>query len=178
MKIRNSFEDFTTDPVYLAELNRLYKTPDEVDLVVGVQLDEEYYYGTQVPKYACGAESKNYSLVVFCRTALIVSLFSLFGLGNSDRFSPGYALTRCLLVGTPTNCTVTNALEDLLWEAKDPTNPNKRELNTFWYHEIDLDVCYFYYYDGSLSDLVSIGTRKELIVASYHRKFKRKLCTI
>jgi peroxidase len=38
VKIRESFEDFTSDPEALAALKRLYKTPDEVDFAVGVQL--------------------------------------------------------------------------------------------------------------------------------------------
>jgi peroxidase len=38
VKIRKTFEDFSTDPEMVAHLKRLYKTPDDVDLVVGVQL--------------------------------------------------------------------------------------------------------------------------------------------
>ena len=69
MKIRTRFEEFSQNPNVVADLRRLYKSPDDVDFVVGVQLDEEYFPGTTVPK-----------------SALIVSLFSLFGMGNSDRF--------------------------------------------------------------------------------------------
>lgn len=38
VKIRKTFEDFSSDPEMVAELKRLYKSPDDVDLVVGVQL--------------------------------------------------------------------------------------------------------------------------------------------
>jgi hypothetical protein len=38
VKIRKTFEDFSTDPEMVAQLKRLYKTPDDVDFVVGVQL--------------------------------------------------------------------------------------------------------------------------------------------
>jgi peroxidase len=74
--IRKKFEDFTTNPKYLAALKRLYANPDEVDLTVGQYLDESYYPGTTVP-----------------RSQLITSLFSLFALGIADRFSPGKRTT-------------------------------------------------------------------------------------
>jgi len=38
VKIRKRFEDFSSDPKMVAELKRLYKTPNDVDFVVGVQL--------------------------------------------------------------------------------------------------------------------------------------------
>jgi peroxidase len=38
VKIRKTFEEFSTDPETVAQLKRLYKTPDDVDFVVGVQL--------------------------------------------------------------------------------------------------------------------------------------------
>lgn len=120
--IREKFEDFSKDKETVAKLKKLYKTPDDVDLVVGVQLDEEYFPGTTVPK-----------------SALIISLFSLFGMGNSDRFSVGYAVTRCLLVGKPWDCKPSNALEELLWAPR-PTriHPNARWMDTFWLNELDL----------------------------------------
>ena len=64
--IRRRWDDFSTDPEVVANLRRLYNRPDDVDLCVGVQLDEEMFPGTTVPK-----------------SALIISLFSLFGMGNS-----------------------------------------------------------------------------------------------
>src|ERR1700760_4245768 len=90
--IRKRFEDFTSDPEAIMHLKTLYQTPDDVDLVVGVQLEEEMFPGTTVPK-----------------SALITSLFSLFGMGNSDRFSVGFAVMRCLLVDRPWDCHPSNA---------------------------------------------------------------------
>lgn len=122
--IRNTFEDFSKDPDVVQKLKKLYKTPDDVDLVVGVQLDEEMFPGTTVPK-----------------TALIISLFSLFGMGNSDRFSIGFAMTRCMLVDNPLDCKPTNALEELLWVPKNVTGfPNARWYDTFWLTELDLQA--------------------------------------
>ena len=106
----------------VANLKRLYKSPDDVDLVVGIQLEEEMFPGTTVPK-----------------SALIISLFSLFGMGNSDRFSVGFAMMRCLLVDKPWDCRPSNALEDLLWAPKEVEGfPNFRFFNTFWMTELDL----------------------------------------
>ena len=108
----------------MADLRRLYKDPDEVDFVVGVQLDEEYFPGTTVPK-----------------SALIVSLFSLFGMGNSDRFSVGFAMMRCLLVDKPWDCHPSNGLEDLLWARKEVEGyPDFRFYDTFWLTELDLQA--------------------------------------
>jgi len=124
VKIRKTFEDFSSDPQMVAELKRLYKTPDDVDFVVGVQLEEELFPGTTMPI-----------------SALIPSLFSLFGVGNSDRFSPGFAAMRCFLVDKPWNCRPSNAFEELIWEPK-PSKlfPNARWFNTFWMQELDFQA--------------------------------------
>lgn len=122
--IRETFEDFSSDPKAVANLKRLYSSPDEVDLVVGVQLEEEMFPGTTVPK-----------------SSLIISLFSLFGLGNSDRFSVGYAMMRCFLVDKPWDCNPSNALEELLWAPKPTeTHPNARFYDTFWLAELDFQA--------------------------------------
>jgi len=122
--IRNRFEDFSSDPEAVANLKRLYKTPDDVDLVVGVQLDEEIFPGTTIPK-----------------TAAIISLFSLFGMGNSDRFSVGFAIMRCLLVDKPWDCHPSNALEELLWAPKPKDGfPNFRFFDQFWLTELDFQA--------------------------------------
>jgi peroxidase len=122
--IRDTFEKFSSDADTVAKLKSLYNTPDDVDLVVGVQLDEEMFPGTTVPK-----------------TALIISLFSLFGMGNSDRFSVGFAVTKCFLVDTPFNCKPTNALEGLLWVPKPlPGFPNARWFDSFWLTELDFQA--------------------------------------
>lgn len=122
--IRNRFEDFSSDPEMIGHLKKLYKTPDDVDLVVGIQLDEEMFPGTTVPK-----------------SALIISLFSLFGMGNSDRFSIGFAMMRCLLVDKPWDCHPSNALEELLWKPVNKENlPNFRIYDEFWLTELDLQA--------------------------------------
>jgi peroxidase len=93
---------------------------DDVDLVVGVQLEEDMFPGTTFPV-----------------SALIISLFSLFGMGNSDRFSIGFAMMRCLLVDKPWDCHPSDALEDLLWKPA----PRRgflifRFYDTFWTTEL------------------------------------------
>jgi peroxidase len=72
-------------------------------------------------------------------SALIPSLFSLFGVGNSDRFSPGFASMRCFIVDKPWDCHPSNALEDLLWKPH-PTDlfPHARWVDEFWANELDL----------------------------------------
>ncbi|KAF5602854.1 uncharacterized protein FSUBG_7494 [Fusarium subglutinans] len=120
--IRDTWDQFSSDPEVIQNLEKLYKHPDDVDLVVGCQLDEEWFPGTTVPK-----------------SALIISLFSLFGMGNSDRFSIGFAMMRCLLVDRPWDCHPSNALEDLIWERKPvPGFPNFRFYSDFWVKELDL----------------------------------------
>ncbi|KAH8647317.1 heme peroxidase [Xylariales sp. PMI_506] len=121
--IRDTWDKFSSDPETVANLKRLYRNPDEVDLVVGVQLDEEYFPGTTIPK-----------------SSLIISLFSLFGMGNSDRFSVGFSMMRCLLVDKPWDCHPSNALEDLIWAPRDdvPGFPNYRFYDEFWLNELDL----------------------------------------
>jgi len=122
--IRDTFEKFSSNPDTVAKLKKLYSTPNDVDLVVGVQLDEEMFPDTTVPK-----------------SALIISLFSLFGMGNSDRFSVGFAVTRCFLIDTPFSCKPTNALEELLWVPKPlPGFPNARWLDSFWLTEFDFQA--------------------------------------
>ncbi|KJR82079.1 uncharacterized protein SPSK_02952 [Sporothrix schenckii 1099-18] len=122
--IRERFEDFTTNPEHLAALKTLYTSPDEVDLVVGCQLDETMFPATSVPK-----------------SSLIVSLFNLISMGNADRFSVGYAAMRCWLVDKPWDCHPSNALEDLLWKpvAKEGF-PNFRFYDDFWMEELDFQA--------------------------------------
>ncbi|KAF5250356.1 hypothetical protein FANTH_4456 [Fusarium anthophilum] len=120
--IRDTWDKFSSDPEVIRDLKKLYKHPDDVDLVVGCQLDEESFPGTTVPK-----------------SALIISLFSLFGMGNSDRFSIGFAMMRCILVDRPWDCHPSNALEDLIWEQKPvPGFHNFRFYSDFWVKELDL----------------------------------------
>ena len=119
--IREKFEDFTSNPEFVAELKRLYKTPDEVDFSVGLVLDEQYYPGTTVP-----------------RTQLITSLFSLFGVGTSDRFSVAYSVVSCMLAGKPWDCTPLNPVDDMLWKPVPlPFFPRARWFSN-WFAEIDM----------------------------------------
>ena len=124
MPIRKTFEAFSSDSETVTKLKNLYKSPEDVDLVVGCQLEEEMFPGTTIPK-----------------SALIISLFSLFGMGNSDRFSIGFAMMRCLLVDKPWDCHPSNAMEDLIWKpAPRPGFPNFRFYDTFWMTELDFQA--------------------------------------
>jgi len=132
--IRTTFSDFSSDPDIVASLGRLYATPDDVDLVVGCQLDESFFPHATIPT-----------------SSLIISLFSLISMGNSDRFSVGFAAMRCLLVDTPWNCHPSNALEDLLW-SRDSTTlasvpeevkarfPDMRFYDDYWMAELDFQA--------------------------------------
>ena len=122
--IREKFEDFTSDRHMVKDLERLYKTPDDVDLVVGCQLDETFFPHSSVPT-----------------SSLIISLFNLIAMANSDRFSVGFAAMRCLLVDRPWDCHPSNALEELLWQLKPrPGFPNFRFYDPFWMAELDFQA--------------------------------------
>lgn len=122
--IRETFEQFSSDPETIENLKRLYKTPDDVDLVVGCQLDETLFPHATIPT-----------------SSLIISLFSLISMGNSDRFSIGFAAMRCLLVDTPWNCHPTNALEDLIWKPMPkPGFPDFRFYDPYWMTELDFQA--------------------------------------
>lgn len=122
--IHELFEDFSSDPHMVSELKRLYKTPEDVDLVVGCQLDESMFPRASIPT-----------------SALIINLFSLICMGNSDRFSIGFAAMRCLLVDKTWDCHPSNALEDLLWKPMPMEGfPNFRFYDTFWMTELDFQA--------------------------------------
>jgi peroxidase len=124
VKPRTTFAEFTSNPEYVKILESLYNHPDEVDLTVGQYLDEQLYPGTTVP-----------------RSQLITSLFSLFALGVSDRFSPGYSSVKCLpIVGTqtPFTCTPSNALEYLLWTPSSFAGIKYHWFDAFWYQELNI----------------------------------------
>jgi len=106
----------------IQHLKNLYQHPDEVDLIVGLQLDEEFFPGTTVP-----------------RGFLIASLYSLFGIGSSDRFSVAYSSTLCLLTGKPWDCTPLNPVDEMLWKPFYlPFFPRARWGNSKWFDELDL----------------------------------------
>ena len=122
--IHELFEDFSSDPLMVSELKRLYKTPEDVDLVVGCQLDESMFPRASIPT-----------------SALIINLFSLICMGNSDRFSIGFVAMRCLLVDKTWDCHPSNALEDLLWKHMPREGfPKFRFYDTFWMPELDFQA--------------------------------------
>lgn len=105
----------------VSELKRLYKTPDDVDLVVGCQLVETMFPQATIPT-----------------SALIISLLSLISMGNSDRFSIGFVAMRCLLVNKPWDCNPTNAREELLGKRMSKERfPNFGFYDELWMTELD-----------------------------------------
>jgi len=124
---KKTFEEFTSNPLFLAELKRLYKTPDEVDFSVGLELDELNYPSTHVP-----------------RGMLLASFYTLSLLASQDRFAMQYALMHCFVQHRPWDCTPTNVLEELLWEPlklPEPLNsifPRARWWSSFWWEELDI----------------------------------------
>jgi len=128
--IRSSFADFTSNKDLQVKLAQMYENPDQVDLVVGLQLDEERFPGMQIPK-----------------SFVIVSLLSLFSLGISDRHGPLVNLMYCIVAPNYIdNCKATNVLQDILWEKKPLFGfPNRRRWNTAWLDEID------YQFQGNLA---------------------------
>jgi hypothetical protein len=84
-------------------------------------------------------DKAQYSILLLQVPALKLS--SLFGLGNSDRFSPGFAVMRCILNDKPWNCHPSNALEELLWMPKlTELFPNVRWFDSFWMKELNLQA--------------------------------------
>jgi hypothetical protein len=62
-------------------------------------------------------------------------------MGNSDRFSIGFAAMRCWLVDKPWDCHPSNALEKLLWKPMPKKEfPNFRFYDTFWMTELDFQA--------------------------------------
>jgi len=121
IKPRNKFEDFTTNPEFVEELKRLYSTPDDVDLLVGQELDEEFWPNTHIPK-----------------SMLIINFYTLFKASVTDRFTLNYNLFWCFLVDKPWNCKTNNALQDLLWKPIPWLGKNAKWLDEFWWNEFDI----------------------------------------
>jgi len=119
---RNTWAEFTSNKEWQKKLEELYGHPDNVDMFVGEQLDETMFPGTIIPT-----------------SQLLISLFSLFGLGNADRHNLGYAFTHCFLVDKPWDCTPNILLTELLWDPHPlPFFPNARWPNEFWMTELDM----------------------------------------
>jgi hypothetical protein len=121
IKPREKFEDFTSDPELVQELKRLYKTVDDVDLMVGQELDEDWWPNTHIP-----------------RANLIINFYTLFVASIQDRFVVQYNLFWCILVGKPWNCTTNNVLQDLFWKPAPSLGPNGKWIDTFWMNELGL----------------------------------------
>jgi hypothetical protein len=119
---RKTWAEFTSNVEWQKKLEELYGDVDKVDMFVGEELDETQFPGTVIPT-----------------SQLLTSLFSLFGLGNADRFNLGYAFTHCLLVDKPWDCTPNILLTELLWDPHPvPFFPNARWINQFWMDELDM----------------------------------------
>jgi len=95
--------------------------------MVGLELDEEVYPSTHMP-----------------RSMLIVNFYTLSLLTAQDRFSLQYAIFHCLARGRPWDCKPTSILDELLWEPVkypapfDKWFPDARWWNDFWWTELDL----------------------------------------
>lgn len=124
VKPRKTFAEFSSNPEVVKILESLYNHPDDVDLTVGQYLDEDLYPGTTVP-----------------RSQLITSLFSLFAVGVSDRFSAAYSSVKCIpFIGTQTffTCTPSNALEYLLWTPHSFMGLKYHWFDSFWFKELNI----------------------------------------
>lgn len=121
-KPRATFEEFTSNVYFQQELKRLYKTPDDVDLWVGQELDEEWWPNTHIP-----------------RSMLIINFYTLFKAAAADRFGINWGMFWCISNYKPWNCPTTNVLQDLLWKPNPlPLFPNAKLPDSFWWEELDL----------------------------------------
>jgi len=94
---KKTFEEFSSNPVMVERLKRLYNNPDEVDLLVGQQLDEENWPHTSIP-----------------RSHMMITFIRLFGGANMDRFNLAYSISRCLVEGTADKRSVSSLTLHLL----------------------------------------------------------------
>lgn len=69
---------------------------------------------------------------------MITSLFSLFGVGTSDRFSVAYSASYCIFVGKPWDCTPLNPVDDMLWAPYPNSFFPRARWGSAWFQEIDL----------------------------------------
>jgi len=133
--VRHTFEDFSSNPVLVQRLKTLYDTPDDVDLLVGIQLDEQLYPKSSIPK-----------------SAMVTSLIDLFKVAAYDRFSPAYSMMLCILGQKPWDCTPVTALDSIIWKPVTlpsylkflsyipylPQFPNAKWYDEFWLEELDI----------------------------------------
>ncbi|OLL23961.1 Peroxinectin A [Neolecta irregularis DAH-3] len=77
---RETFEDFSSDPEIVRQLKSLYKSPEDVDLTVGIGLHGDRFPGNDfLPD-----------------SGLVIGFLNLFRVKYSDRFHPSYALVSSL----------------------------------------------------------------------------------
>jgi len=120
IKVRKTFEEFTSNPEWQQALKRLYQTPDDVDLTVGQEIDEEWWPHTQIP-----------------RSMLAINFFTLFKGSIVDRFSINYQLVHCLVEQKIWDCKPTNVLQELIWK-KISKDSSLRKPDPFWLKEFDV----------------------------------------
>ncbi len=119
---RNTFDEFTSDPEMAQSLKELYSSPDDVDLIVGMKLDEIWLPGGNLP----------------C-SAAVVAIYALFSAYLLDRFGPQPAMMACILDQNPFDCTPSNYLQELLWEPNPGFFfPRARTPSPFWVQELGL----------------------------------------
>jgi hypothetical protein len=122
-KPKKKWSDFTSNPWLQKELARLYKSPDDVDITVAQELDEEVWPHTSIPL-----------------SMMIINFFTLFKGSTLDRFAVNYNIFYCFVEGTPFHCETNNALQDLIWEPHfDPVLfPKGKWFSKFWWDEFDI----------------------------------------
>jgi peroxidase len=134
VKPKKTFEEFTSNPEFVKKLKELYATPDDVDYMVGLQLDETLYPGSIIPT-----------------SMMLSSLISLFTVAASDRFSPAYTMMLCVLGQKPWDCIPTTAFDEMIWKPVDFSFmgsylgsklaewfPRARWYDNFWLEELDI----------------------------------------
>jgi peroxidase len=123
-KPKKTWADFTSNKFFQQELARLYKSPNEVDITVAQELDEQVWPHTSIPL-----------------SMMIINFFTLFKGSISDRFAVNYNIFHCFIEGTPLSCKTNNGLQDLIWEPHfNPVLfPNGKWFNKFWWSELDVE---------------------------------------
>jgi len=113
--------EFTRNETLAKLLQQLYTSPDEVDLLVGQELDPEHWPNTLIP-----------------RSQLAISFLTLFKGAAIDRFSLQYAFSGCFVEEKPWNCHPKNYLQDLLWKKTTVLGHEWRVPDAHWMTEFDL----------------------------------------
>lgn len=122
---KKTFEEFTTNPVHLAHLKRLYSEPDEVGKSLQPYLPHRasrialhliiilrQWLTISITDLLVGLQldETNFPGTIIPTSKLILSLINLFRIGDSDRFSPRNSLLRCIVDNPFFNCHPSNIL--------------------------------------------------------------------